>query len=304
MTTIRVAMTQTCNAYADMPDSVEALPALATRLEAIREANLQHHVELLTAAHNAGAQIVGLGELFSAPYFALRRDAFWKNLAESAESGPTVQRLRRCAKDLQLVLIVPIYEYTSGGLFNTAVVIDADGQVLGKYRKCHIPQGENEQGSFDEVFYYGRSDGQSYSNIPQTKGYFPVFNTAVGRVGVSICYDRHFEGVVAALVRGGAQLIFSPAVTFGEKSRRMWDIEFEVDAARHRVFIGGSNRCGIEKPWNQEYFGQSHFVGPNGRLENKSTHTNLVIADIDLGQLDRPDSSGWDLGRDARPDIY
>ncbi|HED54861.1 MAG TPA: acyltransferase, partial [Phycisphaerales bacterium] len=188
--------------------------------------------------------------------------------------------------------------------FNTAVVIDADGSNLGRYRKCHIPQGKNEQGSFDEVFYYGPSDGDSYSNITETRGYFPVFQTAVGRVGVSICYDRHFEGVVSSLARSGAQIIFSPAVTFGEKSQRMWNIEFEVDAARHNVFIAGSNRLGSERPWNQPYFGRSHFVGPNGRLANISDEANLVLADLDLDILDKPDPSGWNLKRDARPEIY
>ena len=89
-----------------------------------------------------------------------------------------------------------------------------------------------------------------------------------------------------SLAHEGAELVFSPAVTFGAKSQRMWHLEFAVDAARHNVFIGGSNRKGVEPPWNQPYFGESHFVGPNGVLqESVSTHPNLVIADVDLGEL-------------------
>jgi predicted amidohydrolase len=96
----------------------------------------------------------------------------------------------------------------------------------------------------------------------------------------------------------------SPAVTFGAKSHRMWHLEFHVDAARHNVFIGGSNRAGQERPWNQPYFGDSHFTGPNGPCANLSTHPELVIADVDLGQLAKADPSGWNLPRDIRHGIY
>ena len=106
------------------------------------------------------------------------------------------------------------------------------------------------------------------------------------------------------LARAGAQLIFSPAITFGEQSRRMWDLEFPVDAARARVFIGGLNRLGVEPPWEVEYFGASYFVGPDGVLPDLSSVDELVIADLDLASLDTADSSGWNLQRDARPDIY
>jgi N-carbamoylputrescine amidase len=175
---------------------------------------------------------------------------------------------------------------------------------LGKYRKAHIPCGANEQGEFIETFYYGRSEVPQNEPSEYVLGdnpYFPVFKTAVGNMGVAICYDRHFEGVVAELARAGAQMVFSPAVTFGAKSQRMWEHEFLVDACRHRVVIGGSNRSGVEKPWNQMYFGASYFAGPDGgKLRGLSTQPELAIADLDLGALDRPDQSGWDLARDAR----
>ena len=125
-----------------------------------------------------------------------------------------------------------------------------------------------------------------------------------GRIVVAMCYDRHFEGVIWSLSKEGAEIIFSPAVTFGAKSRRMWRLEFAVDSARHDVFIGGSNRKGAEPPWNQPYFGDTHFVGPHGEATNLSHHPNLVIADLDLGELTAPHAAGWDLERDARPTIY
>ncbi|MBI3847025.1 MAG: acyltransferase, partial [Planctomycetes bacterium] len=165
--------------------------------------------------------------------------------------------------------------------------------------------GANEQAAFDETFYYDRSDGQvgGSANVAANRA-FPVFRTSLGKIGVAICYDRHFEGVVRSLAAGGAEIVFSPAVTFGEKSQRLWRQEFAVDAARHRVFIGGSNRKGLEPPWNQPFFGDSHFVGPNGPARDVSDHPNLVIADLDLSQLASADPSGWNLPRDARPDLY
>ena len=309
MSVVRAAMTQTVNAFAGMPEAVADLPGLEPCLEEIRQANLDHHQSLIEQAHDAGARVIGLGELFAAPYFALRRDAFWKTLAEDAQTGPTVTALSEVAGRLGIVIVAPIYELDrdTGKRFNTAVVIDADGSVLGKYRKTHIPVGGNEQGSFDERFYYGPSEvpqNQPSGKILGTNPYFPVFATQVGRIGVAICYDRHFEGVIRSLAQAGAQIIFSPAVTFGSKSEWMWEIEFPVDAARHRVYIGGSNRLGSERPWNQPYFGHSAFVGPEGHLDNLSEDTQLVLADLDLGALAGQDPSGWDLARDARPDIY
>lgn len=305
---VRTAMTQTVNAYRDMPATVDGLSALAGRLDEVRRANVDHHLELLEACAQQGVQIVCFGELFPGPYFALRSDPMWTALAEDARDGATVTTLRAAAKRLGIVVIAPIYELdaTSGKRFNTAVVIDARGEVLGTYRKTHIPYGANEQGSFHENVYYERSDGKNVlgaANVSKNP-YFPVFETSLARIGVAICYDRHFEGVVWSLAREGAELIFSPAVTFGAKSERMWQLEFEVDAARHNVFIGGSNRSGVEPPWNQPYFGASHFVGPNGRAKNVSTHANVIIADLELAQLGAGDAAGWNLPRDIRHDIY
>ncbi len=107
-----------------------------------------------------------------------------------------------------------------------------------------------------------------------------------------------------SLAREGAELVFSPAVTFGEKSQRMWRLEFPVEAARHNLFIAGSNRRGSEPPWNQPFFGDSYVVGPNGLCPDTSDHPELVLAEVEPGELSRPDPSGWNLPRDARYDIY
>lgn len=310
MAKVRAALTQTINAFSDMPDQVADLGRLKGRLDEVRAVNADHNVALIGAAARAGARIVCLGELCTAPYFALTEDPMWLALAEDAARGPSVAAFAKAAAENDIVVVAPIYEHDAEGdrRFNTAVVIEADGAIIGKYRKTHIPCGANEQGEFAETFYYGRSEGAQ--NAPSAKilgrnPYFPVFPTSVGEIGVAICYDRHFEGVVAALARAGAELVFSPAVTFGAKSRRLWEHEFLVDACRHRLFIGGSNRMGSEKPWNQPYFGASFFAGPDGeKLENISPNAELVIADLDLGSLKRPDPSGWNLKRDVRPDLY
>ncbi|HGG57466.1 MAG TPA: acyltransferase [Nannocystis exedens] len=236
----------------------------------------------------------------------------WLALAEDAESGPTITAFRERARERQLILVAPIFEVeaTTGRRFNTAVVIDERGEIIGKYRKTHIPEGRNEQNTFHESFYYGPSDGQlgaalGLATHAVQSPFFPVFETSVGRIGVLICYDRHFEGVVRSLALGGAELILAPAITFGATSQRMWRLEAQVDAMRHRVWIGASNRLGSEPPWNQEFFGDSFFCGPDGPiLALSSSPQGLVIADLDLGLLVADSGSGWALNRDRRPEIY
>lgn len=304
---LRAALTETRNAFDAMPESVDDLASLAGRMEELRAANVAHHQDLARRAADAGAHLVCFGELFTGPYFALGADELWFGLAEDALGGPTAAALRETARELQLVLVAPLFERTeSGRRFNTAIVIDADGALLGRYRKVHIPSGRNERAAFCETFYYDASDGD-LGNGPadvSSNPYFPVFETAVGRIGVATCYDRHFEGVMRSLAHNGAQLVLSPAVTFGERSRRMWDLEFAVDAARHRLFIGGSNRRGAEAPWGVEFFGASGFWGPQGALATVAGPAQLVLADLDLAALEKDDGAGWDLARDGRPDTY
>lgn len=302
---VRAALTETRNAFGAMPAQVEELEVLRPRLAEMRQANLEHHATLLAEAARQGVQVTGLGELFAAPYFALTRHPMWLELAEPIP-GPTTEFMQNCARQYDMVLVVPVYERTeSGKRFNTAVVIDRDGSFCGSYRKTHIPVGENETGVFDEAFYYERSDGQMENpRALGTNPFFPVFRTTVGQIGVATCYDRHFPGVTASLAAAGAQLIFSPAVTFGDKSRSCWEHEFATDAVRHRVFIGGSNRRGAEAPWGIEYFGRSHFRGPEGELPNHSSHAELIVSDLELASLNNPDPAGWNLERDRRPDIY
>lgn len=303
--TIRVALTETRNAYLDMPDGLDRLDTLAEHLDAIRAANVEQHVALAERAAGSGAQLVGFGELFTAPYFALEKRAFWRDLAEDAREGPTTRRLVEVARRLGIVIVAPLFELDAGTgkRFNTAVVIERTGEVLGIFRKVHIPAGANEQGSFHETFYYGGSDGDLRNGAANvsTDPFFPVFETSVGRLGVAICYDRHFPRSVETLAANGAQIVLQPSVTFGSTSRRMWPLEAEVDALRHRVFVCPSNRRGAERPWGIEYFGESACFGPGGRVAGWEDGPELRLADLDFGLLTAGDS-GWDLARDRRPE--
>jgi len=131
---VRVAVTETVNAFVDMPARLAGLDALAGRLEEVRRANVDHNVALVRAAAEAGARAVGLGELCTAPYFALEERALWFGLAEDAAAGPTVRALRALSRELGILLVAPIYELepASGRRFNTAVLIDR-GELLGRH---------------------------------------------------------------------------------------------------------------------------------------------------------------------------
>jgi beta-ureidopropionase len=306
---VRVALTQTKNVYPDMPATVADLGRLAPRLESVRRANVEHHLGLMEDARERQAQIICFGELFTSPFFALRRDPMWRAMAEDALTGPTVTELRGAARELSLIVVAPIYELDArtGKRFDTAVVIDERGDILGTYRKTHLPGGPDELGDRVEGSHYERSDGKNHTTVANVSKnpFFPVFQTSLCRVGVALSHDRHVEGVVSSLAREGAELVFSPAITYGSKARRLWHLEFSVEAARHNLFIAGSNRRGAEPPWNQPFFGESYIVGPNGLLEDQSARADLVIADVDLAALRREESTaGWKLPRDGRQDIF
>ena len=204
----------------------------ADPIETIRDNMIAAHMPLIEEAARQGVQVLGLQEVFNAPYFPATIDDRWFESAEAVPDGPTTQAMCEAAKTHGMVIVSPVYERDrSGTLYNCAAVIDADGSYLGKFRKIHIPKIDG----FDEKHYFAGGD----------LGY-PVFDTAVGRVGVYICYDRHFPEGWRALALNGAELVFNPSATFRGVSDHIWNLEQVGAAIANGIFIGTNNRVGTE----------------------------------------------------------
>jgi beta-ureidopropionase len=192
-----------------------------------------------------------------------------------------------------MVMVVPVYEEEQPGVYyNTAAVIDADGSYLGKYRKTHIPHCKP---GFWEKFYFR----------PGNLGY-PVFETARARIGVYICYDRHFPEGARALGLAGAEIVFNPSATVAGLSEYLWKLEQPAHAVANGYFVGAINRVGNEAPWKiGEFYGQSYFCDPRGRVlaEGPRDADAVVVADLDLDLIDEV-RAVWQFYRDRRPDAY
>ena len=206
------------------------------------------HEKYAEEAAAAGAQVMCFQELFYGPYFCQVQDEQYYDYAESVPDGPTVQRFCEVAKRLNMVMVLPVYEEEQAGfLYNTAAVIDADGTYLGKYRKNHIPQVKG----FWEKFYFR----------PGNLGY-PVFDTAVGRIGVYICYDRHFPEGWRALGLAGAQIVFNPSATSRGLSAYLWQLEQTSAAAANMYYVAAINRVGVEPLGDNDFYGTSYCRRP------------------------------------------
>ena len=220
------------------------------------------------------------------------QDNKWYRSAEPVPDGPTVQRMRAEAGRLGMAMVVPVYEEAATGIYyNTAAVIDADGRYLGKFRKVHIPHVVG----FCEKYYFKPGD----------IGY-PVFETAFCKVGVYICYDRHFPEGWRELAMNGAEVIFNPSATVRGLSDHLWTLEQPAAAVANIVYIGANNRVGMEAPWNNGHFyGSSYFCNPRGEILNQGPDDQdaLVTADLDLAMIGEV-REGWKFYRERRPDTY
>ena len=257
-----------------------------------KEADIVKHEGLIHQAAKDGAKIVCLQEIFYGPYFCAEQETKWYESAETIP-GPTMNRMQALAKELGIVLVVPIYERVQAGeLYNTAGVIDADGKLLGIYRKTHIPQVKH----FWEKFYFR----------PGNLGY-PVFDTAVGKVGVYICYDRHFPEGARALGLNGAEIVFNPSATIAGLSKYLWTIEQPAHAVANGYFVGAINRVGTEAPWKTgQFYGHSYFVDPRGQYVGEvgsETDDEVIVRDLDMGVIEEVRAT-WQFFRDRRPDAY
>ncbi|MBL4685417.1 MAG: acyltransferase [Nannocystaceae bacterium] len=257
----------------------------------IADAMFDKHLPYIDKAGKAGVQILGLQEVFNGPYFCPGQDKKWYALAE-AVPGPTIEKLIPYARKYEMAMVIPVYEREMAGVYyNTAAVIDADGTYLGKYRKNHIPQTSG----FWEKFYFK----------PGNLGY-PVFQTRYGKVGVYICYDRHFPEGARQLGLNGAEIVFNPSATVAGLSQHLWKIEQPAHAVANSYFMAASNRVGTEPPWNVgKFYGTSYFVDPRGEFlaTGSEDDDELVVADMDLDLIEEVRQT-WQFYRDRRPDSY
>ncbi|MFE5474508.1 MULTISPECIES: nitrilase-related carbon-nitrogen hydrolase [unclassified Nocardia] len=257
-----------------------------------KESMTTAHEDYAREAAAQGAQVICFQELFYGPYFCQLQDTKFYEYAESVP-GPTTERFAALAAELNMVMVLPVYEREMDGLlYNTAAVIDADGSYLGKYRKHHIPQVTG----FWEKFYFR----------PGNLGW-PVFDTAVGRVGVYICYDRHFPEGWRALGLAGAEIVFNPSATSRGLSSYLWKLEQPASAVANEYYVGAINRVGIESEYgDDDFYGTSYFVDPEGQFVGEvasDTSPELVVRDLDM-DLIKIVRERWAFYRDRRPEAY
>jgi beta-ureidopropionase len=262
-------------------------------IEKIKQANLEKNLGFIDEAAKQGVQIICMQEVFTTPYFCAEQEVRWYDSVEKIPDGPTVQLMQEVAKKHGMVIIVPIYEEEIIGVYyNTAAVIDADGTYLGKYRKNHIP---HVAPGFWEKFYFK----------PGNLGY-PTFETAFARIGVYICYDRHFPEGARALGLNGAEIVFNPSATVAGLSEYLWELEQPAHAVANGYFVGAINRVGHEQPWDiGEFYGKSYFCNPRGKIIAQASRDKdeLVIADLNLDEI-REVRNTWQFYRDRRPETY
>ena len=257
----------------------------------VQAAMLEKHLPMIHDAGKKGVQILCLQEIFNGPYFCPGQDKRWYDAAE-AVPGPTVEKLAPIAKQYKMVIVVPVYEREMAGVYyNTAAVIDADGTYLGKYRKNHIPQ---TNGFWEKYFFR-----------PGNLGY-PTFQTRYAKIGVYICYDRHFPEGARALGLNGAEIVYNPSATVAGLSQYLWKLEQPAHAVANGYFVGAINRVGTEGPWNiGRFYGNSYFVDPRGQILacGSEDQDELVVATLDLDLIEEVRRT-WQFFRDRRPDAY
>lgn len=276
---------------------VTRLGLLQNRDHGSRQANLRETVAAIKAAAAEGAQVVVTQELFLTPYFCVVQDTACFDLAESIP-GPTTDTLSKVAAENGVVLVASLFERAAAGVyFNTAVVIDADGSLLGRYRKMHIPQDPG----FEEKFYF----------TPGDLG-FRVWNTRFGALGVLICWDQWFPEAARMATLAGAEILIYPTAigwlpdekeALGAAQHTAWETVQRGHAVANGCYVAAVNRVGTEG--QTEFWGQSFVADPYGQLISRApvdTEANLIV-DCDLDALESTRRI-WPFLRDRRIDAY
>ena len=262
-----------------------------------KAANVETAERLVRQAAARGAEIACLPELFNTMYFCVETRPEYFGWAEPVP-GPTTERMGALARELGIVLIAPVFEQAPDGrYFNCAAVLGPDGGLIGKYRKSSIPFMDVAQSSEprgNEKFYFSAGDLG-----------FPVFDTPFGRIGILICYDRHFPEAARVLGLGGAEIVFVPTATT-RMTRYLWDVELRAHAIANVYYVCGVNKVGVDTGGSaRDHHGNSMIVSPRGEImaEASATQDDIALADVDLSALPSLRAL-WGYYRDRRPDTY
>jgi N-carbamoylputrescine amidase len=267
------------------------------------EANLATAERLVREAAARGAQLVLLQELFATPYFCIEQDPGYLELAQPADASPVVRRFAALAGELGVVLPISFFERANQAYFNSIAIADADGRVLGVYRKAHIPDGPGYQ----EKFYFSPGDTG-----------FRAWDTRVGRIGVAICWDQWFPECARAMALAGAEVLLYPTAIGSEPppappvdSRRHWQRVQQGHAAANLMPLLASNRVGVERARQDpdrlhiRFYGSSFIADETGAMLAEAADEGEVVlyADLDLAAVRRR-RAAWGLFRDRRPELY
>jgi beta-ureidopropionase len=256
--------------------------------------NVGRAAELIGKAGEEGAKIVALSELATSIYFCYEMNRDYFDLAETVP-GPSTERISAAAAEADCYVIFPLYERAKDGqLYNSAAFIDRRGEIVGVYRKNLIPIMKFEGVEGVEKFYFR----------PGNLGY-PVFDTDLGvKVGITICYERHFPEGPRSLALAGADVIFVPTAT--PAGQHVWDLELRAMAVANLLWVAGINRLGPDQGGSDmEFFGSSLVSAPNGEIAAQASadQEEILHAEIDTA-LSATLREGWGFFRDRRPEIY
>ena len=262
------------------------------------ETNIARAEKLVRAAAAQGAQVILLQELFASLYFCQVEDPAFYQMAREVEEHQMLRHFQALARELKVVLPISFFEKKNNARYNSVAVYDADGELLGVYRKSHIPDGPG----YEEKFYFNPGDTG-----------FKVWNTRYARIGVGICWDQWFPEAARCMVLQGAELLLYPTAIGSEPqdagldSKEHWQICMRGHAAANLVPVIASNRVGVERFGSSEitFYGSSFIANQRGELVREADRTSetVLVAEFDLEELER-ERAAWGVFRDRRPDLY
>jgi N-carbamoylputrescine amidase len=263
-----------------------------------RDANIARGEKLIRAAAQRGAQVILLQELFETPYFCKDHNPRHLELARPLEGHPAVEHFRALARELSVVLPVSVFEQANNAFYNSLVMIDADGTVLGSYRKSHIPEGPG----YHEKFYFSPGDTG-----------FKVFDTRYAKLGVAICWDQWFPETARCMALMGAEVLMYPTAIGSEPqdasldSSAHWQRTMQGHAAANVMPLVASNRIGAEQgeKYSMTFYGSSFIASHTGEkvAEADRLSESVLTARFDLDEIRRY-RQAWGVFRDRRPDLY